>query len=119
MLKGFDSTHMHADITYLGFPCECSQPTNKCLHGIFNSENLNSNYRKLDAYYTQKLSLEELDERHLINSDNRLQTPLKLSPFARQGPMNKNIPPTPQKGDRDELEPPSKRMNSGRLLNYD
>ena len=33
--------------------------------------------------------------------------------------MNKNIPPTPKKGDRDELEPPSKRMNSGRLLNYD
>ena len=33
--------------------------------------------------------------------------------------MNKNMPPTPQKKLGDDLEPPSKRMNSGRLLNYD
>lgn len=48
-----------------------------------------------------------------------MQTPLKLSPFARQGPLNKHMPPTPKKTNHDEeLEPPSKRT-SHRLLNYD
>ena len=72
MIKGYDGNLPHADLIYLGFPDECSQPPNKCLHGFLNHENLHNNYRRLDAYYTSKLTPDELDERHFINSDNRL-----------------------------------------------
>lgn len=44
------------------------------------------NYKKLNHYYAQKLTLDELDERHFINTDNKLHTPIKYSPFARKGP---------------------------------
>ena len=62
--------------------------------------------------------MEELDERHFINTDTRLQTPLKLSPFARNG--HRYMPPaTPKKITNDDqsdvvdsgkLEPPLKRQ---------
>lgn len=82
MLRGFDTDLSHSEIPYFNLPTNCNKESSDCLHGIFNSENLNLSFRKLDSYYTQKLTVDELDERHFINSD-RLQTPLKLSPFVR------------------------------------
>lgn len=82
MLKGYDSDQAHPEVPYLGLTVNCQHQSSKCLHGIFNNENLNLSFRKLDSYYQQKLTVDELDERHFINSD-RLATPLKLSPFVR------------------------------------
>lgn len=78
----------HPELSYFGGSLECSLPS-KCLHGIFNSENLNTNTKRLDMYYQMKISPEELDERHFINREFRGNlTPLKMSPFARFGPFN-------------------------------
>jgi hypothetical protein len=38
--------------------------------------------------YSKTLSNEELDERHFISGDSKIQTPYKLTPFARKGEMN-------------------------------
>jgi hypothetical protein len=48
MIKGFDYGLNHSENPYLGMVLECSQQPNKCLHGVFNSDNLNQNFRKLD-----------------------------------------------------------------------
>jgi hypothetical protein len=91
------------------------------LHGVLSSDNLAHNLKKLDNYYQQKLSPEELDERHFIQMDNRNFTPFKLSPFARHS--HRVMPATPQKqaySNDNTLEPPQKRvLHSQRLLNYD
>ena len=71
------------------------------------------------------MSPDELDERHFIHSDTRNLTPFKMSPFARNSVINRQMPATPQKqgindGDKTGLEPPQKRiLHSGRMLNYD
>jgi DNA uptake protein ComE-like DNA-binding protein len=46
----------HAEVQYLDHSVEeiaheCRQQSKNCLHGIFNAENLNTNFRKLDQYY--------------------------------------------------------------------
>ena len=62
------------------------------LEGIFDPAHLNKNYKKLDEYYQKKLVHEELDERHFINEDTKgNHTPVKITPFARQGMANKLI----------------------------
>ena len=106
MLRGSEQGVPHSESNYFS-DLECQQLPSQCLHGIFNNEFLAQNFRKLDVYYQQKLTLEELDERHFINTDTRLQTPLKMSPFARN--ISRNLPQTPKK-DADDLEPPMKRQ---------
>ena len=127
MIKGVDteSQATHPELPCLGINLDC-QIQSKCLHGIFNSDHLNSNYKKLYQYYERKLSPEELDERHFIQSEKRNLTPFKMSPFARNTHVYRNLPPTPQKqllsdvGDKNDLEPPPKRvLHSGRMLNYE
>lgn len=51
MLKGYDVGEVHTELGYLVSESECKMQQNKCLHGIFNNEHLNANYRKLDQYY--------------------------------------------------------------------
>lgn len=92
MIKGFDLDHSHSEHSQLEDSSPCQSLPNQCFHGIFSPEFLNSNLRKLDQYYQQKLTLEELDERHFINTDTRLQTPMKFSPFARKGPSHLYMP---------------------------
>lgn len=94
MLKGVDCTTNHSELSYLGLNLECQLPS-KCLHGLLNSDNLNSNFKKLDQYYQQKLSPHELDERHFIQCDTRNLTPCKFSPYARNSHINKQMPATP------------------------
>ena len=126
MIRGVDTiTHPnHSELPCLGITHECQIPS-KCLHGIFNHDNLTKNYQKLHQYYERKLSPEELDERHFIQSERRNNTPFKMSPFAVNTHLNRQMPPTPTKsilsegGERSELEPPGKRIHSGRVLNYE
>ncbi|MFS8159827.1 MAG: hypothetical protein ACMG6E_06385 [Candidatus Roizmanbacteria bacterium] len=51
MLKGFEPQQNHFEFPHLEALGECQQMSNKCFHGIFNSENLNTNMKKLDYYY--------------------------------------------------------------------
>lgn len=124
-IKGFDNEEPHEEMEYLGVKLECSMPS-RCLHGVFNASFLAQNYKKLDQYYQKKLTPKELDERHFIHTDNRILTPFKLSPFARENYMHKHAPQTPHKsmsivsGEVENLEPPHKRiLNSSRTLNYE
>lgn len=80
MIKGYESGQEHSEVSYFNCKVECSIPS-KCLHGMFNNENLTMNIKKLDQYYKQKLTPADLDERHFINRDKANETPYKLSPF--------------------------------------
>lgn len=40
----------HSDLSCLSLNIDCVLPS-KCLHGIFNAENLSNNYKKLDQFY--------------------------------------------------------------------
>ena len=109
----------------MGIDSECHIPS-KCLHGIFSPDNLTSNNKKLHQYYERKLSPDELDERHFIQSDKRNFTPFKMSPFDRNTNLRRPMPPTPSKQpitdveDKANLEPSLKRhLASSRVLNYE
>ena len=45
MIKGFDQGAAHNELQYFGGNLDCQLPS-KCLHGIFNNENLNNNTNK-------------------------------------------------------------------------
>jgi len=86
--------------------------------GIFESEHLTNNFKvtlptkdqRLEHQYQTKITLDELDERHFINSDNRLNTPFKLSPFARRVDQSRlSSTPKKQGSEEDVHEPPTKR----------
>ena len=72
MIKGNESQQVHSEFALIDSPETCQQMQSQCLHGIFSSEHLQSNMRKLDQYYAQKLTPDELDERHFISTDNKL-----------------------------------------------
>ena len=55
---------------------------------IFSAEQIENVIRKLNALYQQSVSLEGIDERSFIASETRITTPVKLTPFARQGVAN-------------------------------
>ena len=57
-------------------------------HLLLNSRVIFVLLQKLDQMYSKTLSNEELDERHFISGDSKIQTPYKLTPFARKGEMN-------------------------------
>lgn len=48
-MEGQASEH-HQEAAYFGGVLECQVPS-KCLHGVFNHENLADNYKRLDQYY--------------------------------------------------------------------
>ena len=111
----------HTEFPYFDGSSDCELPS-KCLHGIFDNQNLSFNFKKLEQYYQSKISPDELDERHFINRDGRNLTPFKLSPYARTNQIQKQVTSHPgnespfmakQAGTdlaRDGcLEPPQKR----------
>lgn len=51
MIKGYEQGQKHLEFPYFGLDDECDLSANKSLHGIFNSDNLNANFRRLDQYY--------------------------------------------------------------------
>lgn len=72
--------------------------------------------RKLSSKYQQTLQLDEIDERIFIVSEMKITTPLKFTPFARQGMANKLI--TPSKP--EDSDAASKKLKgSKRTLNYE
>lgn len=105
----------------------------QCLHGIFNIDNLTLNIKKLEQYYQKKISPDQLDERHFITKDVKNLTPFKLSPYARNSHLPKPQHPGLESpilkikqpgGDseipqNEQLEPPTKRVQASRMLNYD
>jgi len=79
--------HHHQEAAYLGGVLEFQVPS-KCLHGVFNHENLVENYKRLDQYYQEKLTPDSLDDRHFISREIRNLTPVKMSPFARTNQLH-------------------------------
>jgi len=100
---------------------------------IFDHDVLSKNLKKFESLYSQQLSeAHTLDERYFILQNQKLKTPMKMSPFgARTGPMQRfssgsqmNPPAPPSKKnlfgktpssamvlDQESPEPPSKRQN--------
>eukprot|EP01022_Parablepharisma_sp_SALTPOND_P014821 TRINITY_DN205_c0_g3_i3.p1 TRINITY_DN205_c0_g3~~TRINITY_DN205_c0_g3_i3.p1 ORF type:complete len:933 (+),score=77.64 TRINITY_DN205_c0_g3_i3:3512-6310(+) len=83
---------------------------------LFDMERIGLIIKKLSAQYQQKLGLDEIDERIFVVSEMRITTPLKFTPFARQGVANKLI--TPAKPD-DTGSIVRKLRGSKRVLTYD
>ena len=90
-------------------------PAKDSLRGLFDFDNLQYNYQKLDSHYQSKLSLEELDDRHFIHEEHKSYTPIKLTPFARQGVANKRRE-TPLSSQGSEGQ---RKLTSRRQLNYE
>ena len=83
---------------------------------IFDAEKLGITLKKMSAQYQQKLGLDEIDERIFVLSEMRITTPLKFTPFARQGVANKIT--TPSKP--EDTGPIARKLKSSkRVLNYD
>ena len=90
-------------------------PAKDSLRGLFDHDNLQHNYQKLDSHYQSKLSIEELDDRHFIHEEQKSYTPIKLTPFARQGVANKRRE-TPLSSQGSDGQ---RKLNSRRQLNYE
>ena len=56
---------------------------------ILSPEHIQFNYRKLDKYYENRLTIENLGERIFFKERAMNLTPSKFTPFARQGYANK------------------------------
>ena len=68
----------------------CKLRASKCLHGLYDSDNLAKNIRMLDQVYGQNITWDtDFDERYFINLNGLQHTPIKLKsplqnfPFAR------------------------------------
>jgi hypothetical protein len=72
--------------------------------------------KKMSSKYQQSLQLDEIDERIFIVSEVKITTPLKFTPFARQGVANKLI--TPSKPEDTDCAF-KKLRGSKRTLNYE
>ncbi len=62
----------------------CHVRPTKCIHGIFDKENLNRNIKLLNQYYAQHMNSDvDFDERFFINLNGIAHTPIKLvSPMS-------------------------------------
>jgi len=72
--------------------------------------------KKMSSKYQQTLQLDEIDERIFVVSEVKITTPLKFTPFARQGMANKLI--TPSKPEETDCAF-KKLRGSKRTLNYE
>eukprot|EP01022_Parablepharisma_sp_SALTPOND_P017379 TRINITY_DN275_c0_g1_i1.p1 TRINITY_DN275_c0_g1~~TRINITY_DN275_c0_g1_i1.p1 ORF type:complete len:831 (+),score=71.55 TRINITY_DN275_c0_g1_i1:7086-9578(+) len=64
---------------------------------IFSEEYIEGSLRKLNMVYQQMVPLDGIDERSFIASETRITTPVKLTPFARQGVANILLTPRKSK----------------------
>lgn len=80
---------------------------------FFNEETLLFNYTKLDTHLQRSLEFnEDIDERCFLRTRQNL-TPIKFTPFQKQGELNKFISP-------NFINENHKRIiGSSRTLNYD
>ncbi len=60
---------------------------------LFHRDSLELNILKLNAAYQQTAALDGIDDRSFIASETRIRTPVKLTPFARQGEANRLATP--------------------------
>lgn len=86
------------------------------LNDLFEPDRANLLMKKMSSKYQQTLQLDEIDERIFIVSEVKLTTPLKFTPFARQGMANKLI--TPSKSEETDCTV-KKLRGAKRTLNYE
>ena len=87
--------------------------------GMLEGDRIYLNLKKLNAQYQQRLSPDEIDERIFLGRGSRVVTPLKFTPFARQGFANKGITPVKPDADMNPLAAGRQLQKSKRMLNYD
>ena len=62
----------------IGKEQNCLEKAAKCLHGLFDSQNVQRNTKILDQYYGKQNFENEIDERYFINLNGLMHTPIKL-----------------------------------------
>jgi len=82
---------------------------------LFDTDKIGLNLKKMSSQYQQKLGIDEIDERIFVISEMRITTPLKFTPFARQGGANRIV--TPAKP--EDVTVTRKLKSSKRVLTYD
>ena len=81
---------------------------------FFNEETLIFNYTKLDTHLQKNLEFtDDIDERCFLKAKSNL-TPIKFTPFQKQGEINKFLSPNFLNDG-----PYKKKPGSSRMLNYD
>ncbi len=86
------------------------------LDDLFDLDRVGLNVKRLSSLYQQRITPEELDERIFVVSEMRITTPLKFTPFARQGVANKIF--TPAKP--EDSGPVARKLHSSkRILTYE
>lgn len=103
------------------FPGENTSVAGLCIENfakIFSEEYLETSLRKLNGLYQQLIpSLDGIDERSFIASETRITTPVKLTPFARQGVANIIITPRKPK-ECPEGDLSKRELGTGRVSSY-
>jgi hypothetical protein len=67
----------------------CASAERHNFAGVFEPERIALSIKRLGAQYQQQITPDELDERIFVSSETKITTPLKFTPFARQGGANK------------------------------